>query len=109
MDSAFDGRSVDKEAIAKVPVQMIVGGEDTKPDNPGAFWDWVHATLDEQEDLMLREKGRLETLKDLRDDWEANGIRVGFEVVEGVAHESDGVRSSVLRWLKPLVRGTLRK
>lgn len=88
---------------------MVVGSEDTKPDSPGAFWDWVHATLGEQEDLTPREKGRLETLRELRDDWEANGIRVGFEVVKGVAHESDGVRPSVLRWLRPLVRETPRR
>lgn len=98
------GISLNTSAMAKIPTQMIVGDDDNEGDTPGGFWDWVHDTLGDQEDLTPRVDGRLDALKKLQLNWAKNGVNATFETVDNVSHDSDGVREKVLAWLGPLVK-----
>jgi poly(3-hydroxybutyrate) depolymerase len=68
------GIELDLEALRQVPVQMIVGAEDT------ATWEIAEPGIDAGGDT------RVERLTTLRDNWEKHGIKVRFDLVEGMAH-----------------------
>jgi poly(3-hydroxybutyrate) depolymerase len=77
------GHPVDLEAMRRVAVQMVVGGDDTetweivtKPSDPG----WM-------EGADLAGGNRQERMLSLRASFERHGIPVRHDVVPGVAHE----------------------
>lgn len=76
------GRSLDYEAMREVPVQMVVGGDDTEtweitiPE--GSPW-WMSGANDAG-------ATRIERLQSLRQSFTDNGIQVRFDLVPGVAH-----------------------
>ncbi|MEW2505333.1 PHB depolymerase family esterase [Amycolatopsis sp. NPDC047767] len=68
------GTDVQVAALRKLPVQMIVGGEDKDT------WEIAEPGIDAGGDT------RIERLTTLRKNFESNGIDVQFDVVPGVAH-----------------------
>ncbi|MCR6483064.1 alpha/beta hydrolase [Amycolatopsis sp. OK19-0408] len=80
------GIRIDLDALRRVPVQMVVGAEDTESweiMNPGGP-NWMDG-VEETGDTRV---ARLETL---RDNFVSQGIPVRFDVVPGVAHRGTGV------------------
>lgn len=74
------GTELDLPALRRVPVQMIVGAEDTET------WEIAEPGIDAGGDT------RVERLRTLRDNWEAHGIPVRLEIVPGMGHSgSTGV------------------
>jgi poly(3-hydroxybutyrate) depolymerase len=68
------GIDLDLPELAKVPVQMLVGAEDTDT------WEIAEPGIDAGGDT------RVERLLTLRDNWEAHGIGVRFDLVPGMGH-----------------------
>ena len=68
------GTDVKVDELRKLPVQMIVGGEDTDT------WEIAEPGIDAGGDT------RVERLTTLRDNWEQHGIKVQFDLIEGMAH-----------------------
>lgn len=79
------GRPVNIEALKRVPVQMIVGDEDTET------WEIVHAPGSR----YYREAGnkaganRIERLHSMQRSFEAQGIKVQFDIMPGAAHDDE--------------------
>ncbi|RYO92948.1 hypothetical protein DL766_010414 [Monosporascus sp. MC13-8B] len=111
----FDGVEVRRDSIAKVPIQLVVGGDDTKTHGSPGFWEWMAEMKERKKgtggeggggtDLPPMERGRLETLRELQVAWKADGIEARLDVVPGVAHNMAGVRETVLDFMRPLIRG----
>ena len=76
------GRALDVDAMRSVPVQMVVGAEDTQtweitiPE--GSSW-WMPGANDAG-------ANRIERLRSLQQSFEASGIAVQFDVVPGTDH-----------------------
>jgi predicted peptidase len=68
------GRDLDLPELAKVPVQMLVGAEDVET------WEIAEPGIDAGGNT------RVERLMTLRDNWEAHGISVRFDLVPGMGH-----------------------
>ena len=95
--------------MKEVKVQMVVGEEDNVVHGGEAFWEWVGKTKGKSGNgeggrLGRMRVGRLETLRDLCEEWKGAGVEVRFDVVPGVAHDSSGVLETVLKFLEPLIR-----
>ncbi|MCI2419338.1 alpha/beta hydrolase [Saccharopolyspora sp. K220] len=92
------GVEIDIEAVRRVPVQMVVGGDDVESweiNNPGGpnWMDGVEKTG----------STRIERLETLRDNFTAHGIEVRFDVVPGVAHKGSEVIPVVQEFMAELV------
>ncbi|MGP4017700.1 alpha/beta hydrolase [Saccharopolyspora sp. 5N708] len=92
------GIEIDIEAVRRVPVQMVVGGDDVESweiNNPGGpnWMDGVEKTG----------STRIERLETLRDNFTAHGIEVRFDVVPGVAHKGSEVIPVVQEFMAELV------
>ncbi|KAI1405413.1 alpha/beta-hydrolase [Hypoxylon fuscum] len=108
---ALFGRTINKNLIKELPIQLVVGGADLQVHGGKEFWTWVkqmkaqHSGQDENTDdtegLPTMQKGRLDTLRDLHDSWKRDGIVAQLDVVEGVLHDPKAVRESVLAFLRP--------
>ncbi|WP_030901631.1 hydrolase [Streptomyces sp. NRRL F-5126] len=84
------GATIDLDALRRVPVQMVVGAEDTDTweiNNPGDS-NWMDG-------VEKTGATRIERLRTLRDDFERQGIEVRFDLVPGVGHEGVGVAPAV--------------
>jgi predicted peptidase len=68
------GTELDLPTLRRVPVQMIVGAEDTET------WEIAEPAIDAGGDT------RVERLRTLRDNWEAHGIPVQLDVIPGMGH-----------------------
>ncbi|RYP11212.1 hypothetical protein DL764_000168 [Monosporascus ibericus] len=114
----FDGVEIRRDLIAQVPIQLVVGGEDTKTHGNPGFWEWMAEMKEKKKgaggegggggggtDLPPMEKGRLETLRELQAAWKVEGIEARLDVVPGVAHNVAEVRDTVLDFMRPLIRG----
>lgn len=92
------GITIDLDALRRVPVQMIVGGDDVETweiNNPGGP-NWM--------DGVEKTGGtRVERLETLRANFEANGIEVRFDVVPGVAHKGTEVIPVVQEFMADLL------
>ncbi|KAI2469787.1 alpha/beta-hydrolase [Annulohypoxylon bovei var. microspora] len=113
VDALF-GKSINKDLIKRVPVQLVVGDADVKTHGSEEFWTWVRElkaqrsagskTNNDIEGLSFMDRGRLETMHSLHELWKRDGIEAQLDIVGGVAHEVRGVRDSVLAFLKPKVQ-----
>lgn len=81
------GRDLDLEALRRVPVQMIVGADDTDT------WEIAEPGIDAGGDT------RVARLTSLRDNFEEHGVRVRFDVVPGIAHRGLALQPVVQRFL----------
>ncbi|MGP4021350.1 alpha/beta hydrolase [Saccharopolyspora sp. 5N708] len=86
--------------LAAVPVQMVVGSQDTETweiNNPGDS-NWMDGAQDAG-------RTRVERLTTLRENFEKHGIAVRFDIVDGVAHEPMRVLDPVRDFFAGLLRG----
>lgn len=99
------GRPLDYEAMRQVPVQMVIGAEDTDnwdiilaPDSP--LWQdyWMPGANDAGQT-------RVERLEALRKSFERAGIAVRFDVVPGVAHEGFKILEPVKEFFAAVLEG----
>jgi pimeloyl-ACP methyl ester carboxylesterase len=92
------GIRIDLDALRRVPVQMIVGGDDVETweiNNPGGP-NWM--------DGVEKTGGtRIERLETLRANFEDNGIEARFDVVPGVAHKGSEVIPVVQEFMADLL------
>jgi pimeloyl-ACP methyl ester carboxylesterase len=80
---ALFGKTVDQAAMRAVAVHMVVGGADRET------WEITHRpggrrTMDGADDAGATRPDRLESL---RRNFEAQGVRVTFDLVPGIAHD----------------------
>lgn len=76
------GRGVDLDALRRVPVQMVVGAEDTETweitIEPGSRF-WMEGANDAG-------ANRIDRIQSLKRNFEANGIGVQLDIVPGIGH-----------------------
>jgi poly(3-hydroxybutyrate) depolymerase len=92
------GRPIDVDAVRRVPVHMVVGSEDTDTfeiNNPGDS-NWMDG-------CEKTGATRIERLRTLQRNFEANGITVTFDVVDGVAHRGSQVLHTVEKFFGDLI------
>lgn len=92
------GIDIDLEALRAVPVQLVVGGEDTETweiNNAGGpnWMDGVEKTG----------RTRIERIEKLRASFEAQGVMTRFDVVPGVAHKGSLVMPVVQEFMAELL------
>jgi predicted peptidase len=92
------GVAIDLDAMRRVPVQMVVGGDDVQTweiNNVGGpnWMDGVEKTG----------RTRIERLETLRAGFAANGIDVRYDVVPGVGHRGSGVIPVVQEFMADLL------
>ncbi|KIW10848.1 hypothetical protein PV08_10147 [Exophiala spinifera] len=113
------GAKVDIDAIRAVPaIQLLVGSEDDFIHGGEEFMAFIaqfraslstskggssHRSVAADPQLSPMREGRLTGLTKLRDSWKELGIVSRFEIVPGVAHESQKVISTVLDFLLPQI------
>jgi poly(3-hydroxybutyrate) depolymerase len=94
------GIGFDAAALAKVPVQMVVGDADLETweitHKPGGTY-WMEGANDAG-------RTRPERLRALADSFEKNGVTVRFDLVPGVSHD----RIKVLDRVKDFLAGVLK-
>ena len=99
MEAVF-GTSPDLAAMRSVPVQMIVGADDTDTDEitvqPDVRYFWMEGANDAG-------RTRIDRLQALRDSFEARGIAVRFEAVEGVGHAGMQVQDRVRAFFREVL------
>lgn len=115
VSEVFNGAFIDKSKVREVDIQLIAGGADSEVHGGTEFWAWL--AKKRQEFSEGSEKGtakeprkggepmgsRVATLEKLKSHWDTNGIRSQLDIVEGVKHDSDGVLSTVIDFLRPLL------
>ncbi|KAI5864916.1 alpha/beta-hydrolase [Durotheca rogersii] len=112
---ALFGKIIHKDLIKGVPIQLVVGDLDVKVHGGDEFWAWVKqikasrkkedgTTKAGSSELPFMDRGRLETLTNLRESWNRDGIATQFDIVEGVAHDAKGVRNHVLAFIQPWIQ-----
>ncbi|MEV7040828.1 alpha/beta hydrolase [Amycolatopsis sp. NPDC051061] len=87
------GVDLDLDALRTVPVQMIVGAEDTET------WEIAEPGVDAGGDT------RVERLTSLRDNFEAHGIGVRLDVVPGLAHRGLQLQPTVQEFFAGVLAG----
>ena len=90
------GKTIDAEALRRVPVHLVVGALDTETWNvatkPGS-WTWREGANDAG-------TNRVERLHALRQNLESQGISVTLNMVEGVAHSGTRVLEPVFEFFR---------
>lgn len=99
MEQRFD-RTLDLDEMRRVPVQMVIGGEDT---------DTWEITLSESDDLWMdggNDAGvtRLDRLASLKHSFIRAGIDVRYDIVPGVGHEGFDILEPVKEFLATELR-----
>ncbi|MEE2862288.1 MAG: alpha/beta hydrolase [Pseudomonadota bacterium] len=100
--SARFGRPFDADALARVPVQMVVGGLDLET------WEITHrpGSAYHMEGANDAGKTRPERLRSLQRSFEAAGVNVTFDEIAGVSHDRlkciDAVKAFLTRTLKEI-------
>ncbi|CAM1506001.1 Fc.00g116380.m01.CDS01 [Cosmosporella sp. VM-42] len=107
VDSLF-GRTIKKDLIRKVNVQLVVGRDDVEIQGGKEFWIWlrqISGQLQDKEtsDLPVMKHGRLKTLQDLQEAFKMDKIDATLDIVDEVRHDADGVRDCVLHFLRPFI------
>lgn len=114
-------RSIDLSLIKAVDIHMVVGSKDTVAHGGNEFKQWQEdmkkktnktkdagsdqeAALTSNIDASETGKGRLGTLQNVQKLWKDQGIEAHLDVVNGVGHSADGVRSCVLDFFRPLMQ-----
>lgn len=85
------GKDLDLDALRAVPVQMIVGAEDTQT------WEIAEPEVDAGGDT------RIARLTSLRRNFEGHGISVRFDLVPRVGHRGLELQGSVQRFLSEVL------
>jgi pimeloyl-ACP methyl ester carboxylesterase len=111
---AVFGRQVQPDLIKDVVIQLVVGGADVAAHGGDEFSYWLKQQKlsragrggrdSQRSGTEPMDKSRLKTIQELQIMWENFGIKSKLDVVEGVAHSSDGVRECVFEFLRPLMQ-----
>jgi poly(3-hydroxybutyrate) depolymerase len=116
----FD-RPVDLTLFKTVDIHMVVGSKDTGAHGGNEFKQWqeemkkktaktkdagsdIEAALTTNIDASETGQGRLGTLQTIQRLWKDQGIDAHLDIVNGVGHSADGVRSCVLDFFRPLMQ-----
>ena len=95
------GVTFDREALAQVPVQMVVGDADLETweitHQPGSTY-WMEGANDAG-------RTRPERLKALADSFRAAGVKVQLDIVPGVSHDRMKVLGKVKDFLAAVLAG----
>ena len=100
MEARF-GKRLDVEAMRRVPVQMVIGAEDTET------WE---IGFDQEDELWMPggeltgHLNRLQRMELLKESFERTGIAVRHSVVPGVDHDTPGVLPAVRRFFTGVLR-----
>ncbi len=86
------GVDLDLPALRQVQVQMIVGELDTQT------WEIAEPGIDAGGDT------RIERLMTLRDNWQAHGVEVRFDLIAGMGHRGSHARPHVRTWFSEVLR-----
>lgn len=112
VDALFN-RTVKKDLIKQVHIQLVVGSADNNVHGRKGFWDWLQkikarrdgergdAADKEKRGIPPMEQGRRDILEHLQMMWKQDTIEAQFDIVEGVSHVAGGVREYVLGFLQP--------
>lgn len=97
----YFGKHIDKPLVARVPVQCVVGADDTET------WE---ITVPRDAPIWrpgMNETGRtrIDRLRRLAATLEAGGASVRFDLVEGVAHDGRGVLPQVMDFFDDILAG----
>lgn len=97
----LEGLKTDMDALRAVPhVFMAVGAEDGFPEGAQELRAILAKVQPGKEKALVGLKARYDYLQELSENWRANGIKVEFELVPGVAHTYLEVLPVILRWLE---------
>ncbi|KAI1411646.1 alpha/beta-hydrolase [Hypoxylon sp. FL1857] len=96
-------RMIQTDLIGQLPIQLVVGGNDTELHGDQDFWEWEREVLGGG-GLPPMNETRLESMKQLHASLEQAGIETQFDIVPGVAHNETGVRETVLKFLQPWIQ-----
>ncbi|KAK4574899.1 hypothetical protein LTR86_001741 [Recurvomyces mirabilis] len=100
------GRLPSLTAMRLVPIHLIVGSADNDAYGGAGFTRWlrdVRALDDSQTKSRIssvHSQGRVQSLRELMESLKQASIEVTFELVEGIAHHSDSVRTAQLGFMK---------
>jgi poly(3-hydroxybutyrate) depolymerase len=92
------GQKIDEDALRRVPIQLVVGSEDTETweiNNPGES-NW----MDGAEKTGTT---RIERIRTLERNYRAHGMNVTFDVVPGVAHRGSLILPAVETYFGNLI------
>lgn len=97
---AIFGTALDIEAMRRVPVHMVIGGEDTETWEirltPEDSW-WMPGAE------SLAEANRLQRMAALRESLESCGIAVRHDIVPGAGHDGRAMVSVVQHWFSTVL------
>jgi hypothetical protein len=98
-ESVF-GKAIDLEAIRKVQVQCVIGGDDTET------WEITIPETSPWWQPGINDAGanRLERLRSLADSLEGHGVQVRFDAVAGVAHAGWSLLEPVQEFFAAVIR-----
>lgn len=107
-------RSINKQQIQQVAIQLVVGSADDKIHGDKEFWAWLQHVKGREEEqshgtLSAMSQGRLRTLHDLQASWERDGIDSQLTIVEGMSHEAGRARNHMLEYLGPFVQNVAQE
>ncbi|MEY8837851.1 alpha/beta hydrolase [Cribrihabitans sp. XS_ASV171] len=95
------GEAPDRDAIARVPTQVVVGGQDTETWEislrPGDGWWQPGAEWQQDATRIVRAVTLTESLR-------ASGCEVQFDLIPGVAHNGRELVPSVQGWMSKLIQ-----
>ncbi|KAJ5701193.1 hypothetical protein N7488_008741 [Penicillium malachiteum] len=105
------GRTVNKELIRDVAVQLAVGDEDNEVHGGNDFWTWLQKVQGKESDTtrQISNQGRLQVVRYLHAAWELDDINCQLDVVPGAAHEAGKIRPSQLQFLGYLMQVAIEK
>lgn len=97
----FD-KEINAASIQDVPIQLVIGEEDTEIHGNPEFWDWIQDKFGSNDGLPPMNQTRMDTLLELREEWRQKGIEAQFDIVPGVGHESSSpeIRKTVLDFIQ---------
>ena len=92
-------------------IQLVVGAEDNSPHGGDEFSKWLEKVKkrgggksdDEGDELSPMRSGRLQTVKNMLEQWQEIGMEARFDVVPEVAHSAQGVLHVVLEFLESVI------
>ncbi|KAJ5715421.1 uncharacterized protein N7483_012602 [Penicillium malachiteum] len=99
-------RTINKELIRDVAVQLAVGDEDNEVHGGNDFWTWLQKVQGKESDTtrQITNQGRLQVVRHLHAAWASDDINCQLDVVPGAAHEAGKIRPSQLQFLGYLMQ-----
>ena len=107
VESIF-ARRVDAELIKQVPIQLVIGSEDTKVHGGEAFGKWLKQVkralaIDNESSSSsmpaTTSNGRVQILRELQENLQENDIECRFDVIPHVAHSAKGAQACMLQFI----------